>query len=94
MLLGHKPIATFGCKIKRGDIVRLADKPSSVADLKFKILNSENRVLHSVLKSQTGVVLCEHHPDDWGTYNVAFGDVIIVAFEDYFEKVEKTLNKK
>tara|TARA_B100000287_G_scaffold418965_1_gene456590 strand:+ start:4373 stop:4528 length:156 start_codon:yes stop_codon:yes gene_type:complete len=51
-------------------------------------------MLHSVLKSQVGVVLREHSPDDWGTYNVAFGDVIIVAFEDYFEKVEKSLNKK
>ena len=94
MLLGHKPIATFGCKIKRGDIVRLTNKPSHIADLKFKILNSEDRMLHSVLKSQVGVVLCEHSPDDWGTYNVAFCDVIIVAFEDYFEKVEKSLNKK
>lgn len=94
MLLGHKPIASIGCKIKRGDIVRLAKKPSHVADLKFKIVNSEHRALYSVLKPQTGVVLCEHSPDDWGTYNVAFGDTIIVAYEDYFEKVEKSLNKK
>lgn len=92
MLLGHKPIITIGCRIKRGDIVRLADKPSHVADFKFKILNSEDRITHTVLKSQTGVVLCEH-PDDWGTYNVAFGNVVIVAFENYFDKVEKSLNK-
>lgn len=94
MLLGHKPIASFGNKIKRGDIVRLAKKPSSVTDFKFKILNSEDRVTYSILKSQVGVVLCEHSLDDWGTYNVAFGDTVIVAFEAYFEKVENSLNKK
>ena len=94
MLLGHEPIMSIGCKIKRGDIVRLAKKPSHVADFKFRILNSNQRATHSVLKSQTGVVLCEHSPDDWGVYNVAFGDTVIVAFENYFEKVEKSLNKK
>jgi len=93
MLLGQEPIASIGCKIKRGDIVRLAELPSRVADLKFKILNSEDRITHTVLNSQTGVVLREHSPDDWGTYNVAFGDTVIVACENYFEKVEKKLNK-
>ena len=93
MLLGHEPIASMGCKIKRGDIVRLAKKPSHVADLKYRILNSEDRITYSVLKSQTGVVLRAHSSDDWGTYNVAFGDAIIVAYEDYFEKVGKSLNK-
>ena len=93
MLLGHEPIASMGCKIKRGDIVRLAKKPSHVADLKYRILNSEDRIAYSVLKSQIGVVLCEYSSDDWSTYNVAFGDAIIVAYEDYFEKVGKSLNK-
>ena len=94
MLLGHEPIVSIGCKIKRGDIVRLAKKPSHVADFKFKILNSEDRITHTVLKSQIGVVLREHSSDDWGVYDVAFGDTVIYAYEDYFEKVEKSLNKK
>ena len=95
MLLGQ-PIMSVGNKIKRGDIVRLAKKPvhpSHVADLKFAILNSKDRIHYTAIESQTGVVLREHSPDDWGTYNVAFGDTIIVAYEDYFEKVGKTLNK-
>ncbi len=92
MLLGQ-PIMSVGNKIKRGDIVRLAKKPSHVADLRFSILNSKERIHYTAIGSQTGVVLREHSPDDWGTYNVAFGDTIIVAYEDYFEKVGKTLNK-
>ena len=87
-------------KINIGDLVRLADKPPEVADLKFKILNSEHRALHSVLKPQAGVVLSERSRasnedrGSGGVYNVAFGNIIIVAYQDYFEKVEKSLNKK
>ena len=83
-------------KINIGDLVRLADKPPEVADLKFKILNSEHRALHSVLKPQAGVVLSERSraSGSGGVFNVAFGNSIIVAYQDYFEKVEKSLNKK
>ena len=79
--------------IKRGDIVRLATATIN-ADfaLKFKIVDSEDMIEHSAIGLKTGLVLYNHQNANPEMYlpsylTVAFGDTVIVAYKDYFEKV-------
>ena len=51
----------------------------------------------SELIGKTGIIISdagrlEGYSSD-GVYHIAFGSVVIRAFHEYFEKVEKTLNK-
>ena len=98
MLLGHKPIASIGNKIKKGDLVRLSQIPYK-QKTSFKVVSANPKSLDQYcdslsIKATTGIVLFEDD-DSWGmpTYHVAFGSTVIRAHEDYFDKVEKTLNK-
>jgi hypothetical protein len=98
MLLGHKPIASIGNKIKKGDLVRLSQIPHEQRT-SFKVVSvnpkSQDQYCNALsIKATTGIVLFEDD-DSWGmpTYHVAFGSTVIRAHEDYFDKVEKTLNK-
>lgn len=95
MLLGHKPIASIGNKIKKGDLVRVAKVLHTRASFKVVSVNPKNQDQYCdalSLRGTTGIVLFEDD-DSWGTYHVAFGSTVIRAYEDYFDKVEKTLNK-
>jgi len=79
--------------IERGDIVRLATATINVDfSLKFKIVDSEDMIEHSAIGLKTGLVLHNHHSDTTEMYlpsylTVAFGDTVIIAYKDYFEKV-------
>ncbi len=89
-------IASIGNKIKKGDLVRLSQIPHEQRT-SFKVVSvnpkSQDQYCDALsIKATTGIVLFEDD-DSWGTYHVAFGSTVIRAYEDYFDKVEKTLNK-
>ena len=79
-------IASFGCKVKKGDLVSINKNkelvcPNTGSDATIK-------------KGATGIVLREVSDEDWGEYYVAFSDRIIRVNECYLDVVKKSLNKK
>lgn len=99
MLSDKNLIASIGCTIKRGDLVRLKECVSN--NLSFRQVTIGNvreyeqlsYIKSKELKGLAGVVLFEDS-DCWGTYHIAFNGKIIRAYEDYFQKVQNSLNKE
>ena len=79
-------------KIKLGDLVRMKDVGDHFStQYRFRIVGKKMQYAESRdLKGKTGLVISES--TDLGVYKVAFSDVVIRAYYEYFEKVEKSLN--
>ena len=74
-------IASFGCKVKKGDLVSMnKDKdlvcPNTGSDATIK-------------KGTTGIVLREVSSEDWGEYYVAFNNRVVRVYEHYLDVVKK-----
>ena len=82
-------------KVEVGDLVKLKAKyDTSVTQrvYRFRLATRDIRYVESrELEGKTGIVISEG--TDLGVYKVAFSDVVIRAYYEYFEKVEKSLNK-
>ena len=79
-------IASFGCKVKKGDLVSMN---------KDKDLVCPNTGLDAnIKKGTTGIVLREVSDEHWGEYYVAFDDRVIRVCEHYLDVIKKSLNKK
>ena len=79
-------------KVEVGDLVRM--KNLSMGSFRFRIVGKEIRFIESRdLVGKVGIVVLdvksreENHMYADGVYHVAFGDTVIRAFHDYFEKV-------
>jgi hypothetical protein len=91
-------------KIKVGDLARIRDLDHngygfSSKQYSFRIVGEETQYVECrELEGKTGIVVfnvqedCKDYLAD-GVYHIAFGDIVIRAYQDYFCKVEKTLNK-
>ena len=82
-------------KIEVGDLVKLKAKyHTSVTQrvYRFRLATRDIRYVESrELEGKKGIVISEG--TDLGVYRVAFDNVVIRAYHDYFEKVKKSLNK-
>lgn len=78
--------------MKKGDLVRLKEMPPTQRVYRFQVATEDIRYVESRdLEGKTGIVLSK--TTGLEVCKVAFGDTVIRAFHDYFEKVEKSLNK-
>ena len=87
-------------KIKLGDLVRMRDvgllRDHFSVQYRFRVVGEEIQFVETKdLAGKVGIVVCdkENHMYANGVYHVAFGSTVIRAYQDYFEKVEKSLNK-
>ena len=78
-------IASFGCKVKKGDLVSMNKNKELVCP------NTGSDA--TIIKGTTGIVLREVSDEDWGEYYVAFNDRIVRVNEYYLDVVKKSLNK-
>ena len=83
-------------KVEVGDLVRMKDHSNlSIGSFyRFRMVGKEIRFIESRdLVGKVGIVVFdvksreENHMYADGVYHVAFGDTVIRAFHDYFEKV-------
>ncbi len=93
-------------KIKVGDLARIRDIAingygfsSKQSTYSFRIVGEETQYIECrELEGKTGIVVfnvqedCKDYLAD-GVYHIAFGNIVVRAYQDYFYKVEKTLNK-
>ena len=80
--------------MKKGDLVRIKEIPPTQCVYRFRVATEDIRYVESrELERKTGIVVSEETDLLRGVYKVAFGSIVIRAYQDYFEKVEKSLNK-
>jgi hypothetical protein len=81
--------------MKVGDLVRIKteyDHSHTQRVYRFRLATRDIRYVESRdLEGKKGIIISEG--TDLGVYHVAFGSIVIRVYQDYFEKVEKTLNK-
>jgi|14_taG_2_1085336.scaffolds.fasta_scaffold00231_33 hypothetical protein len=91
-------------KVNIGDLVTLKIKRhTSLTGQKshdtFQLVTGSHSPLPQYVESErlagkVGIVLSENASDGYSdVYHVAFNDIIIEAYRDYFQKFEKSLNK-
>ena len=80
-------------KVEVGDLVRMKEPKTSFWLVRFRVVREEERFVEiRDLKGKTGIVVLKVEDDgeDYladGVYHVAFSDIVIQAYHDYFEKV-------
>lgn len=82
-------------KIKVGDLVRMRDVGDHFSvQYRFRVVGEEIQFVETKdLAGKVGIVVFdvksreENHMYADGVYHVAFGDTVIRAFHDYFDKV-------
>ena len=80
-------------KIKVGDLVKLRIlRHTSIKgrQFRFRLATKDERYVESrELDGKKGIVVSEGTGWHIEVYQVAFGSIVIQAYQDYFEKVEK-----
>ena len=78
-------------KIKVGDLVKLKilrHTSTKGRQFRFRLATKDERYVESKeLDGKKGIVISEGSKPLLGVYKVAFGDTVIRAFHEYFEKV-------
>ena len=83
-------------KVEVGDLVRMKEPKTSfwLKEVRFRMVGKEIQFIESRdIVGKVGIVVLdvksreENHMYADGVYHVAFGDTVIRAFHDYFEKV-------